>query len=104
MIPRQPGCYILNHISSGTFYIGSTNNLYRREIGLMSSLTLRTNLNTRLSELYSDDPNVVFEYVVTQTREEAYVLEQAELDKWLGHPKCLNHENDLRWTWSLRTE
>jgi excinuclease UvrABC nuclease subunit len=99
MIPRKPGCYILNHVGSGMFYIGSTSDLYRREISLMSTLNLRTNLNTRLQELYLDDPNVIFEYLVTPTREDAFILEQQELDKWLGHPKCLNSENDLRWTW-----
>lgn len=99
MIPREPGCYILNHISSNTFYIGSTGNLKNRENNLMSSLNSRTNHNPRLQELYSDDPNVIFEYLVTRDREEAYDVEQAELDKWLGHPNCLNINNEARRVW-----
>lgn len=99
MIPREPGCYILNHISSGTFYIGSTGDLRNRERNLMSSLNTRTNHNPRLQELYWDDPNVIFEYLITRDREEAYDVEQAELDKWLGHPNCLNVNNDARCVW-----
>lgn len=103
MIPREPGCYILNHIPSGTFYIGSTSNLLLRERNLLASLNNHNNHNPRLQELYWESTNVVFEYVVTADREEAYDLEQAELDKWLGHSRCLNVNNDARSVWAKGT-
>jgi hypothetical protein len=46
---------------------------------------------------------VVYEYIIARDREHAYDLEQEELDKWLGHPECLNVNNDARSVWSRGT-
>lgn len=102
-IPRLPGCYILNHPASGKFYIGSTGNLKQREWKLMTGLNNGRDHNPTLQELYWDDPNVVYEYKVARDREEAYDIEQEELNKWLGHPDCLNVNNDARNVWSRGT-
>lgn len=102
-IPRLPGCYILNHPASGAFYIGSTGNLKQREWKLMAGLNNGRDHNPRLQELYWDDPNVVYEYRIARDREEAYDMEQIEIDRWLGHPDCLNVNNNARTVWTRGT-
>lgn len=86
------------------FYIGSTGNLKQREWKLMAALNNGRDHNRVLQQLYWDDPNVVFEYLVARDREEAYDIEQAELDKWLGHPDCINVNNNARTVWSIGTK
>lgn len=65
----------------------------------MASLNNGRDHNAELQELYSDDPNVIFEYVVADDREQAFDIEQSELDKWIGHPDCLNVNNSARKCW-----
>jgi hypothetical protein len=69
----------------------------------MAGLNNGRDHNPRLQELYWEDPNVVYEYKVARDREDAYNIEQEELDKWLGHPDCLNVNNDARNVWSRGT-
>ena len=69
----------------------------------MASLNNGRDHNVELQELYSDDPNVIFEYVTAVDREHAFDIEQSELDKWIGHPDCLNINNNARKGWSPGT-
>lgn len=95
-IPHKPGCYILNHIETGCFYIGSTGDLYRRYQQMMTSLRLGNNHNPRLQGLYDEDDRVEFEYFPAADREHAYDIEQSELDLYQRHPQCLNVLTDAR--------
>lgn len=69
----------------------------------MASLNNGRDHNAELQELYSDDPNVIFEYVVATNRDHAFDIEQSELDKWIGHPDCLNVNNNARTGWTPGT-
>jgi hypothetical protein len=103
MIPREPGCYILNHISSGKFYIGSTVNLYERFHVHLSHLRAGIHKNHQLQSLYDDDQDIHIEFVTTPDRDAAYIIEQSELDLHVGHPDCLNRLNDAINSWKPGT-
>lgn len=99
LIPRRPGCYILTHVESGKFYIGSSGNLYERHHVHMSHLYNGIHKNLRLQELFDSDDYCLMEYQLADNREIAYQLEQTELDQWIDHPDCLNVLNDAKTGW-----
>lgn len=103
MTPKEPGCYILNFIETGTFYVGSTGNLRLRLSDHLNALNKGTHQNKPLQQMFDQDQNVVVEYVTSIDRETAYDIEQAELDKYLGNPKCINQGNDARNHWKPGT-
>lgn len=103
LIPRRPGCYILTHVESGKFYIGSTGNLYERHHVHMSHLYSGIHKNLQLQELFDSDDYCLMEHLLTADREIAYQLEQTELDRWIGHPDCLNVLNDAKASWKYGT-
>lgn len=69
----------------------------------MTSLRLGIDHNRELQSLYDEDSNFIFEFSITSDREEAYDLEQYNLDKLIDHPMCLNVNNNARNCWSPRT-
>lgn len=95
-IPRTPGCYILNHIPTGKFYIGSTSDLYRRYQQQMTSLRLGVNHNPALQALFDRDDHFSYDYITARDRDAAYDLEQSELDRLIHLTECLNVLNDAR--------
>ena len=103
MIPREPGCYILNHISSGMFYIGSSGNMYERFHVHCSHLRSGIHHNPLLQALFDEDDHLHVEYVTTIDRETAYHIEQQELDRLIDHPACLNRLNDVVRGWKPGT-
>lgn len=104
MFPREPGCYIINHIPTGKFYIGSSNNLYKRHKNHDSYLKRGVHHRAELQSLYDIDDDIHVEYVVTATRDEAYELEQRELDRLLDDPNCLNIGTSARNGWKPGTK
>jgi hypothetical protein len=102
-IPREPGCYILNHRVTGKFYIGSTSNLYRRYQQQLTSLRLGVNHNLELQRLFDSDDHFDYEWLVSPDRDHAYDIEQHELDRFLNHPDCINVLNDARKGWKRGT-
>lgn len=98
-IPKRPGCYILNHLASGTFYIGSSIDLYERIHVHHSHLRSGVHKNRLLQSLYDEDQDIHVEFVETADRESAYDLEQSELDIYINHPRCLNFHQDARTGW-----
>lgn len=70
----------------------------------MTSLNNRRNHNPQLQALYDDDDHVAFEFIVFEDRELAYDHEQFLIDTWLGHPLCLNVNNNARTVWSTGTK
>lgn len=95
-IPKEPGCYILNHIATGNFYIGSAVNLYERYHVHLAHLRKGIHKNRQLQHLYDQDDDIHMEFVTSNDREEAYDIEQNELDIYISHPKCLNVRGDAR--------
>jgi group I intron endonuclease len=104
MIPREPGCYILNHLETGKFYIGSSNNLLKRHQNHNSYLRNEKHHVAALQELFNEDDGIHMEFVATNTREEAYTLEQQELDRFINHPDCLNAANSATNVWKPGTK
>lgn len=102
-IPHDPGCYILNHVATGKFYIGSTSNLYRRHQQQLTSLRLGVNHNPELQRLFDEDDYFTYDYVATVDRDAAYDMEQDELDRLLNHQDCVNVLNDARKAWKPGT-
>lgn len=96
MIPKEPGCYIINFIESGKFYVGSTGDLRRRWNDHLNALNGGNHRNGPLQKAYDDDRRIEIEYLVTVDRESAYELEQQELNMWVGNPNCINQGNDAR--------
>lgn len=102
-IPKAPGCYIINHIASGKFYIGSTVNLYERFHVHQSHLRSGIHKNRVLQSLFDECPDLHLEFVTTIDRDAAYVIEQSELDIFIGHEKCINTLNDAVNSWKPGT-
>jgi group I intron endonuclease len=74
--------YIATNTKNGKFYIGSTNNLQRRQ---------RQHRNQRghFQNAYRKNPEV-FEWQIWEDEEEEPILEQALLDMWFGKDCCYN--------------
>lgn len=102
-IPHAPGCYIINHIPSGRFYVGSAIDISSRYFVHMSNLRQGVHKNKYLQQLFDEDNNFEIEWVVTNDREEAFEIEQSELDRYIGHRDCLNVLNDAKRSWKVGT-
>lgn len=96
MLPKHsegpvPGVYIVELQSSPYIYIGSTGNLYQREMSHRNQLKRGEHPNTKLQLLYAPENGVHFNIVKrTQSKEEALSLEQELLDQHKDNPYCLN--------------
>lgn len=84
------GVYIIRHPASGMFYIGSTGDYTRRQVVHMSQLRTGTHTNVHLQAAYNSDPNITWEFIPTNTREEAYASEQSMIQSYFGHANIAN--------------
>jgi hypothetical protein len=62
----------------------------------MAHLRRGIHKNHNLQRLYDADDDIHIEFVTSNDREEAYDVEQNELNMYIGHPQCLNVANDAR--------
>jgi hypothetical protein len=62
----------------------------------MTALRIGLSGHGDLQALFDEDQEIHFEFIVADDREHAYDLEQIELDKYIGHPDCLNTQTDAR--------
>jgi group I intron endonuclease len=98
-IPKATGAYKITHPKSGLYYIGSSSNIYERYHVHLSTLKSNTHKNPRLQEVFNDDPVISIETIVTDSRDEAYDVEQKYLDRCVGKPNCTNVHNCARGSW-----
>lgn len=93
------GCYIVTHLPSGKFYVGSSSDLgKRRKFHESTWRTGKTN-HTRLLEAFritNRHEDMDWQFYLTETREEAFALEQALLDEHWGNPDLLNGTKNAR--------
>ena len=95
--------YILTHVKSGCFYVGSSGDAYRRKLSHLETLRKNIHHNVKLQQLYNDDADVTFTFYLTDTREEAYGYEQQLLDENKDNPKLLNIAKDVKAAWFGRS-
>lgn len=95
-LPRVIAAYILTHIPTGLFYIGSTKDVKERFYGHMSDLRAGDHNNPKLRESYTGKDDYRMDYEEYRTREEAYDREQELLDLFVGDRLCCNVNEDAR--------
>lgn len=86
----SPGVYVIEHVSTGSMYVGSTGELGQRKRWHLSTLRLGKNRNAPLQRAYDEDPQLDFTFIPTKTKEEAVAFEQQLLDHLQGDPRLLN--------------
>lgn len=84
------GAYVLTDVRTGKFYVGSSGDVHKRFAKHFS--TLRTNKHhcLPLQFLWNNNGRLLQTVFQTETREEAYVLEQNLLDGHTDSDKLLN--------------
>lgn len=97
------GAYILTHIESGKFYIGSTNNISNRLRQHKQLLKLNMHTCSGLQELYNNSPRIHVKFFITGSlhdnelsREKAFDIEQELLDEFKNSDLLLNFSKNAR--------
>ena len=78
---KQCGAYILTHVDTGIFYVGSTRNFYNRKKEHLHLLKNDKHHSRVLQKVYRDNQNISYQFFPTETREDAFDLEQKLLDE-----------------------
>lgn len=81
ILKEDTGAYTLTHYPSGKVYHGSTNNIRLRIFQHTSALKQNTHNNKAFVELMNENPVAYVEFFPTDTREEAYDVEQKLIDQ-----------------------
>lgn len=94
----RPGAYAVMEIVSGKIYFGSSKDVYKRVTEHKSGVVRKRHPNKKFEELLRNEQFKIFDLVVifTETREEAYSLEQFFLDEWKDQDRLLNIAHDAR--------
>lgn len=84
------GAYLLTDKKTGKFYVGSSGELKKRLKRHFTELEKKIHHNPRLQKLWSEGAEIVTTVLPTDTREEAYLLEQDVISKFKDSDKMLN--------------
>lgn len=98
------GVYLIKHLKSKKFYVGSTVDLQSRVIRHKTDLTRDKHPNHFLQKAYNADRRVEYYLYITETRDEAYDLEQEFLDKFHASGEIFNIATDARNSFINQTE
>lgn len=90
MAEKICGAYTILHLESGQKYIGSSDDLHARKGQHLRSLRSNTHINSGLQAAFNQDQDLQFNFHPTDTREEAFDVEQLLLDTNWGKPELLN--------------
>ena len=100
---RWTAVYIIRHVVSGCFYIGSTQNFRNRYSEHNSGLRTGTHHSKKLQELYNEDKTLTWSVIVvgsnindTELRSKAYDIEQELLTKHQDDPALINGSRSSR--------
>ncbi|MNK86052.1 NUMOD3 motif (2 copies) [compost metagenome] len=85
------GAYIIRHPATGIFYIGSTANYNQRQWDHLSGLRRGQHRNPTLQKAYIASPEITWEFIPTNTEEEARELERQMLQANYGHVSMANY-------------
>jgi group I intron endonuclease len=90
--------YLIRELINGKIYIGSSGKIYKRISRHKQDLNLKFHPNSNFNKLLKETNIKNFELIVifTDTREEAYDLEQLFVDKYKDTNLLLNTAHDVR--------
>lgn len=84
------GTYTLTHVKSGRFYVGSSGDVKKRLDRHWSELRSGKHHCRPLQEIWNNGGDLAVAVIETDTREEAYELEQDFLDRFAESSQMLN--------------
>lgn len=87
---NEIGVYTLTDLVSQKFYVGSSQDVDKRISQHYRALEKNIHYNVRLQELWNSGKKLVPLFYPTETREQAYELEQDFLDRYDGSELLLN--------------
>ena len=90
------GTYVITHLNSGVFYVGSSEDIIQRERGHRHLLNVNKHGSDKLQTVYNEDNYICFDYKLTNTRDEAYDLEQGIINRNKGNLLMANIAIDVR--------
>lgn len=95
---KVPGAYVIVHPETRQFYVGSTDDLAVRKYKHLWHISNGTHRNAKIKEAFQNvsAKNVFFFIWPTQSRKEAYDIEQKFLDATVENEKSLNIASDAR--------
>lgn len=87
---KHPAFYVISHVKSQSFYMGSTGNMGKRKHHHACTLVNNKHHNRRLQELYASDPSFYIDIYKFNSLEIAREIEQRYITHYLGNPLCCN--------------
>lgn len=87
---RKIAFYVLTHIPTGFYYVGSTRNLYRRLENHKHTLNFGKHSNHKLQSVYTRWSDIAIKSTECLSIEDAVALEQKALEESHGKEKCCN--------------
>jgi group I intron endonuclease len=76
MKTKMIGAYLIKHIESGKFYVGSSKDINKRILNHYYNLNNGTHHNSNLQDLWNNDGSFTQTFFVTGNRQTAFELEQ----------------------------
>ena len=70
------GAYVVEHLGTEKWYVGSTSDLIARRSDHNSTLRRGVHKNEALQKAYNQDPRITVKFIVTEDREQAYDVEE----------------------------
>lgn len=96
---KQNGCYLIREIQEGKVYVGSSEETYNRVSKHKWHIAKRYHENKVFNEIVKDRNPLDFELIIffTNTREEAYELEQFFVNMYKETNQLINIAHDVRY-------
>lgn len=95
-IRKTPGYYILEHKTTGHYYIGSAKDLAARLASHKHDLNHGVHCNKRLQDICADWDDLEVSAIPMHSREAARRMEQTLLEVNFGKPLCVNDRMAIR--------
>lgn len=90
------GAYVIRHVATGKLYIGSTRDVYFRIKRHFNDLAKGNSSNKALQEAFDKEPFLTTSVYETNTREEAYKIEQELIDYLINSDILFNIATDVK--------
>lgn len=89
---KKSGVYVIKNLVNNKVYVGSSKNLYARELEHFRNLKNNKHENKHLQRAYNKygRDNFAFEVIEFCKEEERFLLEQKYIDKYYGRDNCYN--------------
>lgn len=93
------GCYLIRHLDTGEVYVGSSESIYKRVLRHKQFIYAKSHDNSNFQELLQKTTIKDYELILffTDTREEAFELEQFFVDRYKASGKLINIAYDVRY-------